>query len=282
MITRTISQLRVLRSIMLFIVLAIVAVVFAAPLFWMLSLSLKTQSELFVAPPAWLPEVPQFGNYLQAIRQISFGVYFRNTLFMAAVGTVGHILSASFIAYGFARLRFPGRDVLFVVLLSTVMMPEMVPLIPQYLLFRGLGWVNSFLPILVPAFFGFPFYIFLVRQFMLTIPEELSSAARIDGCNELGIWWRIVFPLTKSAIVVVAVLSVQQLWNEFLRPLVYLSDIGKRVLSVGLYEFMAIQSVAQTHLLMAAATIMVVPIIIFFVFLQRYFVEGITVTGLKS
>jgi ABC-type glycerol-3-phosphate transport system permease component len=222
-------------------------------------------------------------NYIDALVYKPFALYLRNTLFLVTVNIVGILLTSSFVAYGFARIKFPGRDVWFIIVLATMMVPYYVLMVPQFILFARLGWVNTNLPLTVPAFFGGgAFDIFLMRQFFRTIPEELTDAARIDGCNEFRIYWSIMLPLSKSALISIAILAFLYHWNDFVGPLLYLSDTNLHTLSIGLAGFRSALA-SRWDLLMAASTATTLPVIILFFFAQRYFFEsgGITLTGLK-
>ena len=200
-----------------------------------------------------------------------------------AIGVItGNLISNTLVAYGFARLRFPGRDILFIILISTTMIPWMVTLVPVFILFHKLHWANTFLPLIVPAYFGTPFYIFLLRQFFRSIPPELSDAAKIDGCSELGIFFRIIMPLCMPALGVMVIFSFQGVWNDFLRPLIFLNDRRLKTLALGLYEFRGLEGLGtKWNLLMAASTVLVMPVVALFASFQRYFIQGVTLTGIK-
>ncbi|NMB25035.1 MAG: carbohydrate ABC transporter permease [Firmicutes bacterium] len=253
------------------------------PLLWTISTALKTVDQLMVYPPKWIPNPIQPSNFKTAMTILPFASYLQNTLTIVGFNIVGAIVSSAFVAYGFARIRFPGRDVLFVVMLSTMMMPYIVQMIPLYIMYSKLKWVNTFLPLIVPAWFGVPFYIFLLRQFFRSIPEDLADAARIDGCTEIGIWWRVMLPLSKPALAVIAIFNFQANWNDFLGPLIYLTDTKLRTLALGLYAFRAIPGqLPMFHLLMAASLIMALPVLLLFFFFQRYFIQGVVLTGIKG
>ena len=232
-------------------------------------------------PPEWLPNPVQWSNYPKTLTYVPFGLYLKNTLFYCALTVVGAVLSNSVIAYGFSRIRWPGRDFVFFIVLGTMMVPWFVTLIPLYITFAHYGWIGTFKPLIVPTFFGFPFYIFLLRQFLRGIPEELSDAATIDGCSEFSIFWRIIIPLVKPALIVVALFEFMGRWNDYVGPLIYLNDPKKYTIAIGLTQFYGEVSV-KWGLLMAATTITVVPIMIAFLIAQRAFIQGITLTGLKG
>jgi ABC-type glycerol-3-phosphate transport system permease component len=254
------------------------------PLYWMVATSLKFPDQINRFPPVWIPSPVNWSSYPEALASRPFGLWFSNTFLIAALVIVGELLSSSFVAYGFARLRFPGRDVLFMLLISTLMVPLIVRLIPLFILFKQLGWVNTFLPLIVPSFFGTPLFVFLMRQFFLTIPLELSDAARVDGANELQIWWRIILPLSGPVMAVVAIFAFQNTWNDFLIPLIFLNDNAKKTAALGLATMMAQVGLdfQRWDWMMAVATTMVAPMVALFVLTQRYFVQGVALTGLKG
>ncbi len=266
-----------------FATLLVAAGVFLLPLLWMISTSLKPKEQIFVYPLIWLPKPIMWANYLRAWNNPSFHylLFTRNSLYYALMSTMGILLSCSLVAYSFARLRWWGRDFWFIVTLAVMMIPYPVTLIPRYLIFSAIGWVNSFKPLIVPDFLGQAFFIFLLRQFFTTIPADLSNAAKIDGASELQIYARIVLPLSKSALVTVALFTFLFVWNDFLGPLIYLTDGKKYTLSVGLAAFRG-QYRTQWDLMMAAATLVTLPIVVIFFFAQRQFIEGITLTGMKG
>jgi len=276
------SAERLQHSIIYFI-LSITSIVFLFPLFWMLSTSLKTLPEVSAYPIVWWPKVPQFINYPSVLKLRPFHLYLRNTMIIVVGSIVGTILSCSLVAYGFARLRFPGRDLLFSLVLATMMLPGVVRLIPTFIIFQKMHWVNTFAPLIVPKFFGTPFQIFLLRQFFLTIPEDLSDAARIDGAGEFSIWLRIMLPLSGPVLAVIAIFSFQYNWNDFMGPLIYLNSQKMKTLALGLYELRNLPyEESNFHLLMAASTMMILPVMIMFASFQRYFIQGVTITGVKG
>jgi ABC-type glycerol-3-phosphate transport system permease component len=263
--------------------LASLSLIFIIPLIWMFLASLMTLEQMGAWPPEWIPNPVQPENYEKALSFWHFGRSFRNTAIITAATMVGEMLSCSLVAYGFARLRFPGRDALFVVLLGTMMLPFAVRMVPTYLGFNKIGWINTFLPLIVPSFFGNAFFIFLLRQFYRTIPQDLMDAARIDGASDIGIWWRIMIPLSLPALIVVGIFSFQGAWNDFLAPLLYLQDEKLRTLALGLYHFTAMTGQGSLyHQLMAASVLMVLPMLIVFAIFQKQFVQGVTLTGIKG
>ena len=264
-----------------YLVAITVAILFLLPLFWMISSSLKPNYQVLEVPPRWLPNPFQWSNYPEALTYVPFGRYALNTLIISVMTIIGHLLSCTLVAYAFARLRAPGKDVLFVILLTTMMLPYPVTMIPVYIGFNQVGWVNSFLPLIVPSFFGAPFFIFLLRQFFLTLPPELEDAARVDGANTLQIIWHVVLPISKPALAVVAVFTFQATWNDFLAPLIYLHDQSNYTISLGLSFFRSSYDVRWAYL-MAASLVTMLPVIIIFFLAQRQFIEGISLTGIKG
>jgi len=265
------------------------SLVFLFPLFWMISTSLKPVEETMLSPPRWIPSVWRFDNYARAVSYgrdvlgyIPFYEYGKNTILLCVLVVTGTVLSNALIAYGFARLQWPGRNLLFGVTLATMMIPFPVLMVPMFVLFRHLGWVGTFRPLWIPAWFGSAFNIFLLRQFFLTIPRELSDAAVVDGCSELQVFRHIIIPLSRPALAVVALFSFLYTWNDFLGPLIYLSDQRMFTLSLGLQFYQSQHGGTEWHLLMAAATIVVLPIIVLFFFTQRTFIQGIALTGIKG
>lgn len=275
------GQRKLLSNGLIFLALGGVSILMLLPLYLMILMSLKTPDRVFGYPPdLWFNSVT-FDNFGEALfRLMPFLLYLRNNTIISGFVIVGELISASLVAYGFARYRFPGRDILFTILLSTMMVPFMVKLVPLFVMFKNLGWINTFLPLIVPSFFGTPLYIFLMRQFFLTIPSDLLDAARIDGASEIGIWWHIMLPLARPVLAAVAILSFQTTWNDFLGPLVFLQKTDVRTVILGLNSLMGM--FVDWNLVMAAVVAAVVPMILMFFVFQRFFVKGITVTGLKG
>ena len=251
-------------------------------------MSVQTPRQLTSYPPKWIPKPFAFENYPNAmtVPQRPFHVYFKNSIIYTSLATLGLVLSSSFVAYGFARLDFKGRETLFLMVLSTMMLPQQVTLIPQYIVFNHLGWIDSLRPLIVPSWFGSAFYIFLLRQFFLTIPRELDEAAIIDGCNYFTIYWRIIMPLAKPALITVISFTIVSTWNNFMGPLIYLNSTKNMTVAVGLrlFQQMAAGTGGFTNFgeVMAAATVALIPLVGLFLAAQRYFVTGITMTGLKA
>ncbi len=269
--------------ILLYCILVPIAFLLILPFLWMLSTSLKIPKQVFAYPPIWIPNPIRWANYVEGwTKFVPFTLFLRNSLIITTGNILGNLFSCCLAAYGFARLRGRGKNILFMMVLGTMMVPMWITLIPQYVLFSYLHWTNTFLPLMVPAWFGWPFFIFLLRQFFMTIPRDLDDAARIDGCSSFGILGRILLPLTKPALATVTVLAFIGNWNNFMSPLIYLRDQDKYTLAIGLQRFQGIQGNVQYHYMMAVAVLTVAPIIIMFFFAQQYFVRGIVMTGIKG
>jgi multiple sugar transport system permease protein len=264
-----------------YVICSLVSVIYIFPFYWMLATSLKSDSEIFQWPPAWIPAVLRWENYPAALTYIPYWLYMKNTVIICILSVIGTLVSCTLIAYGFSRLSWPGRDVVFIAYLSTLMLPFQVTMIPLYIVFRNLGWVGTYLPLVIPTFFGSPYYVFLLRQFYRTIPNELSDAARIDGCGELSIFWRIMIPLTKPAMFTVALFTFLGQYNNFLGPLIYLTHEDQWTISLGLQMFKNMYGL-QWQKMMAASTLTMLPPLVLFFFTQRTFMEGIALTGIKG
>jgi multiple sugar transport system permease protein len=270
------------RSLGKHVVLILLAVTFVFPLFWMLLTSLKPLPQAVTFPPTWIPHPVEFSNYPQAMDSQPFGGYFYHTLYYCVTTVIGVVLSSSLVAYGFSRIRWPGRNKLFYVMVATMLLPYIVTLIPLFVLYKHLGWVGSYKPLIIPTFFASSvFSTFLLRQFFMTIPESLSEAARMDGARELYIYSRIIMPLSKPAVAVVALFQFIYSWNDFLGPLIYLNKASLYPLSLGLNEMLGTYSTNWSWL-MAAATVATVPMILLFFLTQKTFIQGITLTGVKG
>ncbi len=270
------------KRLAVYLVLSVLALVFVLPLLWMLSTSLKADQQIFAMPPVWIPETPMWGNYLRVFEVMPFWTYLYNSVLISGLTIAGTLLSGSLVAYAFGCLEWPGRDKLFVLVLATMMLPMQVTMIPLFVLFKDLGWLNTIKPLTVPAFFGGgAFTIFLLRQFFMTIPKSLLDAARIDGCSELRIWWTIVMPLARPALATVAILTFMLTWNDFLGPLISLSDKAQGTLALGLAMLVG-QHQTDWALLMAASLLMMVPVLLLFFFFQRFFIQGFTMSGIKE
>ena len=233
-------------------------------------------------PPVWIPDPVQWDNYGEALSSLPFHVYTLNTMKITIPVLLGTLVTASMCGYGFARLRFPGRDTFFLFFLSVLMLPAIVTMIPVFVMFTHLGWVDTLKPLIIPPMLGGgPFNVFLFRQFFRTIPEELSDAARMDGCGEFRIYWRIVLPLSRPVMATVAIFTFLANWNDFIGPLLYLHSDSKKTIALGLSTFLGLYS-TNWELLMAAATVVTVPALLLFLLAQRYFVEGVVLTGLQG
>lgn len=269
-----------------YVALTLLVAVFFFPYFWTVSSSLKDPSELFTFPPTMLPAVPQWRNYVRVFEKVPFLTWTWNTVFVVALSTLGRLISASLAAFAFARAEFRGKNLLFIITLGTMMLPAQVTLIPQYVLFNELGWINTLRPLWVPSWFGGgAFAIFLMRQFMMTIPGELDEAAIIDGASYLRIFWTIVLPLCTAALATLAVISIIGQWNAFIEPLIYIRSEKLLTIAVGLNYLKnqpELGGLPMQHLLMAASVMSTLPLIVLFFSAQQYFVQGIALTGIKG
>ncbi len=265
-----------------YLVLMIGAFGVMLPFFWMISTSLKKPGTEFTFPIEWIPVPPRFGNYQNAWTILPFNQWLFNTVRITGLSILGHIVSCAIVGFGFARIRFPGRDAIFLLVLATMMLPYPSIIVPLFILFRKLGWINTILPLVVPTFFATSaFYIFLLRQFFMTLPLELDDAARVDGCSTFGIFYRICVPLIKPALGIILVFSFMHHWNDFLGPLIFLGDLDQYTLALGLRFFQGQHRVEWT-LLMAASLIILSPCIVLFFIAQKYYIQGIVITGVKG
>ncbi len=273
---------RLLRRVFVYAALSAVAAAFLLPLVWMFCVSLKPTAEVFGTD--FLPRHPTLAPYRDVMRSESFDfpLYARNTLIIAALSLVGMVLSSAIAAYGFARIPFRGRNLMFVVCLATMMIPFPVIMVPTYMIFKYLGWIGTFLPLWVPAWFGSAFNIFLLRQFFLGIPKELEESAMLDGCSRWGCFWLIMLPLAKPALAVVTLFHCLTVWNDLVGPLIYLSHQDQFTLALGLQFLQSRSGDTPWNQLMAAAALIVLPVLILFVFAQRTLVRGIATTGIKG
>lgn len=261
--------------------LLLLAALVLAPFALMVSTSLKAEDRLFTERLEWIPRPVVWANYPAALGQFPFALYLRNTLVICGLTVLGTVLSSALPAYGFARLRWRGREPLFLLMLATIMLPQQVTMLPVFLLFRALGWTGTILPLVVPPFFGNAFAIFLLRQFFLTIPQELSDAARLDGCGEGRIFRSVVVPLSIPALTTVALFAFMGAWTDFTGPLIYLTSESGYTLALGLQTFLGRHN-SEWNLLMAAATVVTLPLMVVFFLAQKTFIEGITLTGVKG
>ena len=272
---------RVVSRIVLYAVIVAGAVLFSLPFIWMVSTSVKPGYEVFKVPPVWIPSKFEWDNYWVPWGNLPFLSFYKNTAVMTFVDIFATLASSSLVSFAFARMRFRGRDFLFILVLSTMMLPGQVTLIPLYVLWSKLKLVNTLWPLIIPAFFGSAFNIFLLRQFMMTIPLAMDDAARIDGANWFAIYSRIMLPLSAPALGVVAIYEFTFRWNDFLGPLIYLNDPSNFTVSLGL-QLLNSQYVTQTQQIMAQTIISIVPVLVVFFAAQRYFIQGLVITGVKG
>lgn len=264
-----------------YILLLLISVAMLFPFFWMIRSSFMTNREIMTTPIQWLPSHYDLENYKKAFARAPFARYFVNSAIIVLINMVGAILSSSFIAFGFSRLHFPGRKLWFALLLSTMMIPQTVLMIPQFLIWQSVGGYNTFLPLTVPSFFGSAFNVFLVRQFYAGIPKEYDEAALVDGANYFTIYSRIIVPMAKPVLCSVGVFTFMNTWNDFMGPLLYLDKEHLKTVSLALQNFMG-QHNSEWNLMMALSTVITLPMIAVYFFAQRYFIEGITFSGLKG
>jgi len=286
--SRRVHASAVLVGVLKYGLLLLLAFSFVLPFIWMVVSALKDDPQTYTIPPVWIPNPAFWSNFPTAWTQYDFTRFTFNSVFLYGIPvTVGVTLSSAFIAYGFSRLQWPGRDILFGLVLATLMIPYAVTMVPLFIIWKNLGLINSYAPLVIPAFFGSAFGIFLLRQFYLTIPQELTDAARIDGANELGIWWKVILPLAKPALTVVALFTFIGTWNDYLAPLIYINktELYPVALGVNLLRIAVGATGTPANIypyLMAVSTIVTIPVLILFYFAQRTFIEGVTTTGLKG
>lgn len=262
-------------------VLTALAFLFMIPLFWMMSTSLKARWEVFAYPPEVIPSAIQWGNFAEVFRRAPFVRYTFNTLFLVVANIVGQLFAVPLVAYAFARLRFPGRQAIFFLMIATMMIPSQVTLIPLFSLYQRIGLVGTYWPLILPAFFGSPFFIFLMRQYIKTLPRDLDDAARIDGAGTWAILYRIIIPLCKPPLAIIMVYTFLWTWNDFLSPLIYLRDTSLYTIQLGLATFRG-RFTVEWHLLMAASLMAVVPQLVVYFFAQRQLIGGIAGVGIKG
>ncbi|MBN1285050.1 MAG: carbohydrate ABC transporter permease [Anaerolineae bacterium] len=262
-------------------VMTLLAVIFMIPLLWMLSTSLKARWEIFAWPPQWVPEAPQWQNYADAFTKYPLGRFMLNSAFLVVMNSLGVLVSVPVVAFSFARLRFPAKRPLFILMLSTMMIPGQIKLIPLFTMYNRLKLIDTYWPLILPSFFGEPFFIFLMVQYMRTIPRDLDEAARIDGASTWTVLYRVVLPLCKPPVTVMLVFSFLWTWNDFLHPLIYLNDFNSYPISVGLAFFRGRYSV-EWNLFMAATLVSIAPILVLYFFAQRHLIGGLSTTGLKG
>jgi multiple sugar transport system permease protein len=275
-------QKRIRRNILLYFFLVLFSITTLLPLFWMISTSLKSDGIIFEMPPHLLPDGFHWENFSKAITEINFFVLFKNTLVIVFFHLLSDVLVSAFVAYGFARFNFPGKNFWFLIMLGTVMIPGEVTMIPVFLAFSQIGWVNSIKPLVIPGLFGgAPMFIFLLRQFFLTIPKELEESAIIDGANSFKIFYKIFLPLSVPALITIGIFSFQGTWNDLMGPLIYLNDESKFTLTLGLAMFKGMLKV-EWGPLMAGSIMALLPVVVVFFLVQRYFVEGVKLSGIKG
>jgi ABC-type glycerol-3-phosphate transport system permease component len=267
--------------LILYAVLAVLVLVYGVPFYWLVISSLKTSTELFTVPVVWFPKNLQWGNYLRAIFAFPFFLYLRNTLFIVMCNIVGSVISCTLAGYGFSRIKWKGRNYVFIIVLMTMMLPFQVIMIPLFMVFQKLRWIGTFAPLTVTPFLGNAFFIFLMRQFFLTIPEALSEAAFIDGAGELRIFGQICLPLVRPAVTTVAIFAFLNSWNDFLGPLLFMTKDRLYTLSIGVQQIMHAND-PRWNLLMAIGVLMTLPVLIIFFLLQKYFIQGISFEGIKG
>lgn len=278
------KSLNRIKRTVIYAVVTLLAAVILVPFFWMLSTALQADGDIFAWPPQWIPDPPQWHNFIDAWTAMPFNRYLVNTLFIVTLGIIGEMASTTIVAYGFARFRFPGSDFIFLVLLATMMLPFHVTLIPTFLIWQKLGLTGQFDPLVLRSWTAWgPFYIFLLRQFFLTLPRELDDAAEIDGANTFQTFYHVMLPQIVPALLAVAIFAFRGYWNDFLGPLIYLTNMELYTLNVGMYFFMGgVNEAPQWNYLMAMSTLVALPVIVLFFAAQRYFMEGITFTGIKD
>lgn len=269
---------------LIYVTVIALAVVILVPFFWMLSTALQEEGDIFAWPPKWIPDPPIWRNFPDAWNAMPFNLYLGNTVYIVALGIIAELASATLVAYGFARFRFPGSEIVFLILLATMMLPFHVTLIPTYLIWQKFGLVGEFDPLVLRAWTAWgPFYIFLLRQFFLTLPRELDDAAEIDGANWLQTFVYVMLPQIRPALLAVTIFAFRGYWNDFLGPLIYLTDMKKYTMNVGMYFFMGgVNEAPQWNYLMVMSTLIALPVLVLFFVAQRYFIEGITFTGMKD
>jgi ABC-type glycerol-3-phosphate transport system permease component len=280
----------VVAELLKYAILLVLAVSFCLPFYWMLSSAVKDDSQVYTVPPIWFPNPQHWNNFWDAWTHsyLNFNLFTYNTVVKYALpATFGTVISSALVAYSFSRIQWKGRDALFAVVLATMMIPYWVTMVPLFVIFKELGWLNTFLPLVVPRFFGNAFFIFMLRQFFMSLPTELSDAARIDGANEFQIMWKIILPLARPALAVVALFTFMDCWNDYLGPLIYVNIDRQWVLALGVEKLRAaVYETGSSQMaypyLMAVSSLITLPIFLLFFFAQRTFIEGISVTGLKG
>ncbi len=272
---------KAIKQTALYILIIALGALFIIPLLWMITVSFSTPEQTAQPAIRLIPDKLRFSNYATALTIMPFARYAWNTIVVTFMAMVGGVFSSALVAYAFARLKAPGKNALFALMLSTIMLPAMVTMIPMFVIFKSIGWYDTLLPLIVPSWFGSPVYIFLVRQFFLTIPPDIEEAAEIDGCGPFRLFWQVMLPLSKPVLVSVAVFSFVAHWNDFMTPLIYLNSVENRTLALGLATFVDVWGVDIVSL-MAASTAVLLPVLIIFFFAQKYFVQGVVMSGIKG
>jgi multiple sugar transport system permease protein len=270
------------KHVFTYIILCLIGFLMIIPFLWMLSRSFELPGDVSAPGLGLIPKHLRLANYVDSLRLMKYPqIYLLNTLKVTVVSVIGGLFSSSLVAYAFARLKAPGRDFLFILMIATVMLPAQVTMIPVFIIVRQLGWYDTLLPLIVPSFFGSAFAVFLIRQFFLSIPKDLEDAAKIDGCSTFRTYWQIFLPLSKPVLATVAFFSFVAHWNDFMTPLIYLNSVDKRTLALGLATFQDVWGV-DIVALMAASTLVLIPVLVIFFLAQRYFVQGIVMSGIKG
>ena len=275
------KKMKFFPKLITYLLLILGSIVFLAPIVWMISTSLKGEGDIFTIPPKWIPEVFQWSNYVDAVNSFPFFRYTVNSVIITAASVIGGVISSAFVAYAFAKLRWPGRDIWFIILIATMMLPPQITMVPLFIFYSKLDWINTYLPLILPHFFGSAFYIFLIRQFYRSVPKELDEAAKIDGASAFYIWSRIYMPLSKPVLATTAIFIFMFTWNDFLGPLIYLMDSDKFTLQLGLRGFQQ-QYGTRWNVMMAASVLVALPTIVVFFAFQKYFIRGAAVSGVKG
>jgi len=278
---RSYKQKNKLKKILIYAALILLSLLFIFPFLWMIFTAFKPENEVITFPPNLLPIEWDWYNFKEVFEIVPFGTFYKNSLIVAGLGTLGTVLSSSFVAYGFARIKGKGRNFWFMLLMSTLMLPPQVTMIPVYIIWSRLGFVDTLVPLILPAFLGNSYYIFLLRQFFRSIPKEVEESAYLDGANTFQIFWKLILPMSKSSIITVTILSFMGFWNDFLNPLIYLHSTENFTLAVGIMQFQGALTVYWGPM-MAASTLMLIPLIFIFFTGQKYFVEGVATQGLKG
>ncbi len=274
---------KIIKIIIGYLLLIPFAILFLIPFLWSISTALKPLDQVFLFPPKWIPDPVMWDNFIIGWRSVPFGRFFLNTTIITVLAVLGTVLSSSIVAYGFARLESFDKNILFIILLSTMMLPGQVTMIPIYILFKNLGWLNTFFPLIIPSWFGGgAFNIFLFRQFFLTIPKEFDDAAKVDGAGYFDIFWEIILPLSKPVLITITIFSFIYHWNDFLNPLIYLNKMEKFTIAVGLRYFQNAYQATYINLMMAVSLIALAPVLVIFLLAQRFFIKGIVLSGLKG